>query len=266
MNRRRASLAVLALLAAGVLGTRCGGGGEEPARPARSPDAEAAPARSLPAPGVARGDNLLLVTLDTTRADHLGCYGDAEASTPTLDRLAAEGLRLADAVTPVPMTLPAHASLLTGLTPPAHGVRVNGGHGLAAGRTTLAEVLGEAGYRTAAFVSSFVLDPRFGLGQGFETYDARLEASRAAAFDGQSERSAGAVTDAALAWLDASRDDARPFFLWVHYYDPHDPYAPPEPWASRFPGRPYDGEISYVDAELGRLLAALERWEHGRGR
>ncbi len=250
-------LLVLSLVLA-ALAAACGpreqpGGGAEP-----SP-APTAVARGLPAPESARGASLLLITLDTTRADHLGCYGDREASTPNLDRLAAGGIRVADAVTPVPMTLPAHASLLTGLTPPAHGVRVNGGHGLATDRVTLAEVLKGAGYRTAAFVSSFVLAPRFGLDQGFDTYDARFEATRAAAFGEQSERSAGAVTDAALAWLDRGRGDERPFFLWVHFYDPHDPYAPPEPYASRFADRPYDGEIAYVDEELGRLLAELDR-------
>ncbi len=247
------------LAAAGALLAGCKEGADDANGPTRRQVARPPPARRLPVAGTARGDNLLLVTLDTTRADHLGCYGDREAATPTLDRLAAEGIRLADAVTPVPMTLPAHASLLTGLTPPAHGVRVNGGRGLAADRLTLAETLAAAGYRTAAFVSSFVLDPRFGLDQGFDTYDARFEATRADAFGAQSERSAAAVTDAALAWLEGARNDRRPFFLWVHYHDPHDPYAPPEPYASRFPGRPYEGEIAYVDAQLGRLLAGIDR-------
>jgi arylsulfatase A-like enzyme len=225
------------------------------------------PLAELLQPGSGAGRNLLLVTLDTTRADRLGAYGYADAETPTLDRLAARGLRFADAVSPVPMTLPAHATLLTGLDPPGHGLRVNGEAALGAERTTLAEVLRGAGYETAAFVSSFVLDPRFGLDQGFDVYDARLEATRAAAFGPQTERSAGAVTAAAVAWLrgrggegDGTPDGGGPppFFLWVHYFDPHDPYEPPEPFAGRFRGRPYDGEIAYVDRELGRLLAALE--------
>lgn len=225
------------------------------------------PLPDLLPPGSAEGRNLLLVTLDTTRADRLGAYGYAAAETPTLDRLAARGLRVEDAVSPVPMTLPAHATILTGLDPPGHGLRVNGEAALAAERTTLAEVLRGAGYETAAFVSSFVLDPRFGLDQGFDVYDARLEATRAAAFGPQTERSAGAVTAAAVAWLrgrsgeaDAGPDGGGPppFFLWVHYFDPHDPYEPPEPFAGRFRDRPYDGEIAYVDRELGRLLAVLE--------
>jgi arylsulfatase A-like enzyme len=225
------------------------------------------PLAELLQPGSGAGRNLLLVTLDTTRADRLGAYGYADAETPTLDRLAARGLRFADAVSPVPMTLPAHATLMTGLDPPGHGLRVNGEAALGAERTTLAEVLRGAGYETAAFVSSFVLDPRFGLDQGFDVYDARLEATRAAAFGPQTERSAAAVTAAAVAWLrgrvgegDGGPDGGGPppFFLWVHYFDPHDPYEPPEPFAGRFRDRPYDGEIAYVDRELGRLLAALE--------
>lgn len=222
--------------------------------------ASAGPA--LPAPGAASERSLLLVTLDTTRADRLGCYGATGAETPTLDALARRGLLFTDAVSPVPMTLPAHASLLTGLDPPGHGVRANGDYALAPDAVTLAEVLQGAGYRTAAFVSSFVLDPRFGLDQGFDVYDARLEATRQAAFAPQTERSAEAVTAAAIAWLRngaaVAGADAGPFFLWVHYFDPHDPYEPPEPFRSRFRDRPYEGEIAYVDRELGRLLAALE--------
>ncbi len=207
--------------------------------------------------GAAKGFNLLLLTLDTTRADRLGCYGYAAAETPNLDRLAVLGVRFAQAVSPAPMTLPAHASLLTGLYPPGNGVRTNGDFRLAAEQTTLAEILAGAGYETAAFVSSFVLDPRFGLDQGFARYDARVEAARGDAFLEGNERPAGATTDAALAWL-ARRDAERPFLAWVHYFDPHADYAPPEPFAARFPGRPYDGEIAYMDAEVGRLLTKIE--------
>ena len=231
----------------------------EPEEPAAPPEAVAAAVSTaeLPEPGAAAGANLLLVTLDTTRADRLGSYGAAGAATPNLDRLAGRGLRFADAVSPVPMTLPAHASLMTGLDPPAHGVRVNGEAPLAPGHETLAEALAGAGYRTGAFVSSFVLDPRFGLDQGFDTYDAALEATRAAALEPQVERGAASVTAAALGWLAERREAEAPFFLWVHYFDPHDPYEPPEPFASRFRDRPYDGEIAYVDSELGRLLGAV---------
>lgn len=212
----------------------------------------------LPAPGAAAGRSLLLVTLDTTRADRLGCYGAAGAQTPNLDALASRGLLFTDAVSPVPMTLPAHASLLTGFDPPGHGVRANGEYVLSPDALTLTEILQDAGYRTAAFVSSFVLDSRFGLDQGFDTYDARLETTRQAAFAPQTERSAGAVTRAAIEWLRPGGRRPGPFFLWVHYFDPHDPYEPPEPFRTRFRDRPYEGEIAYVDRELGGLLAALE--------
>ncbi|HUP42509.1 MAG TPA: sulfatase-like hydrolase/transferase [Thermoanaerobaculia bacterium] len=235
---------------------------DEVSPPAGQPASPSAPLTDLLPLGSGAGHNLLLITLDTTRADHLGAYGAEGSGTPNLDRLARRGIRFADAVSPVPMTLPAHATLMTGLDPPGHGVRVNGEAALAPEHVTLAEVLNGAGYRTAAFVSSFVLDPRFGLDQGFHTYDARLEATRAAAFGHQTERSAGAVTRAALAWLRAYRADGTgqdaPFFLWVHYFDPHDPYEPPEPFARRFRARPYAGEIAYVDQEVGRLLSAID--------
>ena len=200
---------------------------------------------------------MVLVTLDTTRADRLGVYGYKKAETPNLDRMARAGIRFADAVSPAPITLVAHASILTGLDPDHHGVRHNGQYRLDPSRETLAEVLGQHGYQTAAFVSAFVLDARYGLSQGFDRYDDRTEPLPDQPFDG-GERKAEATTDAALAWL-AGRDKTRPFFLWVHYYDPHIEYKPPEPYASRFPTRPYDGEIAYMDSQIGRLIAQLER-------
>ena len=212
-------------------------------------------------PGAAAGFNILLVTLDTTRADRIGCYGYRRAATPILDRLAASGVRFAEALTAAPETLPAHATLLTGLLPPHHGVRINTEGRLGSLHQTLAEVARGRGYQTAAFVSAFVLDARFGLDQGFDHYDDRVDATRGTAFAaGTNERRAGATTDAALAWL-RSRDRARPFLLWVHYFDAHAPYDPPEPFASRFAGSLYDGEIAYVDAQLGRLLEGLDAAE-----
>jgi arylsulfatase A-like enzyme len=209
-------------------------------------------------PGAAAGYNILLVTLDTTRADHIGCYGDAAAATPVLDRLAAGGVRFAEAVTVAPETLPAHTTLLTGLLPPRHGMRINSESRLGSQHVTLAEVARQRGYQTAAFVSAFVLDARFGLDQGFDVYDDRVEATEGAGFaSGTNERPAGRTTDAALAWLRA-RDRRRPFLAWVHYFDAHAPYDPPEPFASRFRGSPYDGEIASVDAQLGRLLEGLD--------
>ena len=209
-------------------------------------------------PGAAAGFNVLVVTLDTTRADHLGCYGYAKAATPVLDRLAAGGVRFAEAVTVAPETLPAHATLFTGLLPPRTGVRVNAENRLESRHVTLAEVARARGYETAAFVSAFVLDARFGLDQGFDLYDDRVEAAEGAAFaSGINERTADRTTEAALAWLH-KRDRGRPFLAWVHYFDAHFPYDPPEAFARRFPGSPYDGEIAFVDSQLGRLLQGVD--------
>ncbi len=197
--------------------------------------------------------DVLLITLDTTRADRLGAYGAADAHTPVLDGIAARGVRFTEAVTVAPVTLPAHASILTGLEPPSHGVHNNGEARLADSHTTLAEILSARGRDTAAFVSSFVLDDRFGVAQGFAHYDDELPAPPGPFPSDGAERDAVAVTDAALAWL-GGRPADRPLFWWVHYYDAHAPYAPP-PDAPR-PG--YDGEIAVIDAQIGRLLAALE--------
>ena len=204
-----------------------------------------------------RHPSLVLVTLDTVRADHLGCYGDRQAVTPWLDRLAGEGARFADVSSAVPLTLPSHTSLLTGLLPPHHGLRNNGAGGLRPGTATLATLLAGAGYRTGAFIGAFVLDHRFGLNQGFEVYDDEIERDPNADFVLEAERPGREVVDRALAWLE--KDDGRPFFLWVHLYDAHAPYTPPPAWAARHPGRPYDGEISEVDEQVGRILEALKR-------
>lgn len=204
-----------------------------------------------------RGENLILITLDTLRADHLGSYGYARAITPNLDRLAREGVRFESATSPVPLTLPAHSTLLTGLLPPHHGLRNNGAGALPPESDTLATRLAKAGYRTGAFVGAFVLDRRFGLTPGFEVYDDEIERDPQAGTALEAERPGREVVDRAIAWL--SRDDDRPFFLWVHLYDAHAPYAPPPEWRSRHPGRPYDGEISEVDSQVGRLLAVLAK-------
>jgi arylsulfatase A-like enzyme/Flp pilus assembly protein TadD len=196
--------------------------------------------------------DVVLVTLDTTRADRLGCYGGGETS-PNLDGLARGGVLFRRAYSHVPLTAPSHSSLLTGLLPPRHGVRDNGGYVLKRDVTTLAEPFAEAGYRTGAFVSAFVLDRRFGLARGFATYEDDVAAT---AGDRMLDAVRGDVTvDRALAWLRAA--DPRPVFLWVHLYDPHLPYEPPEPFATRFKDRPYEGEIAFMDAQVGRLLAAL---------
>jgi arylsulfatase A-like enzyme/Flp pilus assembly protein TadD len=204
------------------------------------------------------GPNVLLVTIDTLRADRVGAWGARGVETPTLDALAARGVLFEQAMAPVPLTLPSHASLLTGQYPPTHGVRHNAIFVLSDAAETLAERFRAEGYATGAVVGAAVLDPEFGLEQGFEHYDHEIPEARATSA-GFFERPASVVTDAALAWL---RETDGPFFLWVHYYDPHAGYHPPEPWKSRFAKRPYDGEAAYVDHELGRLLAALE----GEGR
>jgi arylsulfatase A-like enzyme/tetratricopeptide (TPR) repeat protein len=205
--------------------------------------------------------NLVLVTLDTVRADRIGCYGYGLASTPGIDRLARDGVVAEQAVAVAPLTLPSHASLLTGLAPPRHGVHDNADYRLPASETTLAEHLARLGYRTAASVGAAVLSSRLGIAQGFESYgEPRIaEAGRptggGVGFVEIAERGAKSVTDDALAALD--RVAGEPFFLWVHYFDPHADYAPPEPWRSRFTGRLYDGEIAYTDDQLVRILDAL---------
>jgi arylsulfatase A-like enzyme len=210
--------------------------------------------------------NLLFVTFDTTRADHIGCYGHAAARTPTVDRLAREGVRFARAYTAVPITLPSHSTMFTGKYPPRTGVRDNGMFVLPAEQTTLAEVLKARGYATAAAIGGFPLLRKFGLDQGFDLYDDRLEveyedaqARRAVRksrlyFD---ERRAGRVNEAVRDWLE--RNASRPFFLWVHYFDAHQPQEPPPPYDQLFANAPYDGEIAYADESLGGLIAHLER-------
>jgi len=209
-------------------------------------------------PGAAAGFNVLVLTLDTTRADRLGCYGCDRAETPALDALAAGGLRIGDAVTPVPITLPSHATIFTGVEPPRHGARHNAEFTLGDEQTTLAEVLGAEGYATAAFISAFVLDARFGLDQGFDHYDDDISVAAASALYREgNERPANSVTGAAIEYL-RSRSPAEPFFAWVHYYDPHNPYLPPSPYKETFRDQPYDGEIAFMDHEIGRLLNTLE--------
>ena len=193
--------------------------------------------------------NILLVTLDTTRADRLGAYGYRSAQTPRLDRLAAEGVLFEHAVAAAPITLPAHVSLLTGSYPFVHGVRNNGNFSLDGTIPTLTTALHDGGYRTAAFVSAFVLDRRYGLARGFDEYDDHLQLER------RGDRTAAAAGD----WLDAHARDTAPFFVWLHLYDAHDPYDPPAPFREAFAERPYDGEIAFTDGALGSLLDRLDR-------
>jgi arylsulfatase A-like enzyme/tetratricopeptide (TPR) repeat protein len=199
--------------------------------------------------------NVLLITLDTTRRDRFGCYGGSSSVTPNLDRLAERGTLFENAISPVPVTLPAHATLLTGLDPQEHGVRNNGTYVLDSARVTLAEVLRSHGYATGATLGAFPVDARFGLNQGFDAYDDDFPAESRRREWQTAQRRAAQVSRAALAWIGAHRD--RPFFHWAHYFDPHFPYEPPEPFAGKFP-QPYDGEVAYVDAAVGQLLRGLD--------
>lgn len=199
--------------------------------------------------------HVLLITLDTTRADRLGCYGHAEAVTPNLDGLAKRGVRFLKAYTPVPLTFPAHCSVMTGTLPLYHQARNNGSYYLEEGILTLAETFRRAGYKTAGFVASFTLDSRFGLDRGFERYDDELKAGEILK-NYRSERTAREVVEAFLPWLAANADEK--FFAWVHFYDPHLPYDPPSPFKEKLSRSPYDGEIAFMDSELGRILAKLE--------
>lgn len=202
--------------------------------------------------------NLLVVTLDTTRADRLGAYGKPTASaTPVFDRLAGDGVLFEQAMTSAPLTLPAHATMFTGHFPPQHGVRDNGGFFLDPSATTLAERLKARGYQTGAFVGAFVLDSKWGLDQGFDHYADDFDLSKVKAMSlGNVQRPANEVVDLALPWLQSVAGQR--FFAWLHFYDAHAPYEPPEPFASQFRGQPYNGEVAFVDAQLGRVVAFLE--------
>jgi arylsulfatase A-like enzyme/Tfp pilus assembly protein PilF len=215
-----------------------------------------ASALAAPPPESPSRPSIVLITLDTVRSDFVGDPKHADL-TPTLDALARSGTRYTRALAAAPLTLPAHCSLMTGLEPPAHGVRDNGASSLPPDIPTLAGALSAKGYVTAAFVGSRVLDRRFGLDRGFDAYDDAMTAEEVGE-QGYPERRADAVTDAALAWA-ARRPTDRPFFLWVHYYDAHAPYEPPAARRDTPAAERYAGEIAYVDRELGRLLEALRR-------
>ena len=207
------------------------------------------------------GTNLLLITIDTLRADHLGSYGYAGVRTPVLDALAREGVRFKNAFSPVPLTLPAHCSILTGTYPTFHGVHDNSGFVLSPSQVTLAEVLKGAGYRTAAFVGAFVVDSKFGLGQGFDYYFDHFDLSMYENVSpGYIQRTGDEVVRETIRWLESQRlKPGAPFFVWTHLYDPHDPYTPPEPYLSRHKSNPYDGEIEFTDANVATLFDWLRR-------
>jgi arylsulfatase A-like enzyme/Tfp pilus assembly protein PilF len=245
--------------------------------------------------GACRGCNVLLITIDTLRADRVGAFGGPAGLTPSLDRLASEGVQLTRAYTAAPLTLPAHASILTATSPPVHGLRTNGLFRLGPAIPTLATILKGAGYRTGAFVGSFVLDARFGLNRGFDEYDDRYGERHVGDPAEGAERRGEEVVKPALAWINGTPSSQSPpasspqpqapsaqsataspqpqvpsaqsataspqplapspWFAWVHLYDPHEPYHAPEPYASQH--QPYDAEVAYADAMVGRLLAGL---------
>ena len=198
--------------------------------------------------------SILLVTLDTTRADAIGPEARG-VDTPAFNALAARGRRFRQAYATAPETLPSHSSMMTGLYPGGHGVHENARH-LADTHPVVAARLKDAGYRTAAFVSSFILARRFGLARGFDVYDDTLPA-------GQVERTSRATTDQALAYL--GQASSQPLFLWVHYFDPHTPYAPAPPFAASYAKTPYLGEIAAMDEQLGRLVQAFDAYAARQG-
>ncbi len=250
-------------------------------------------------------DNIILITIDTQRADYIGCYGNSRIQTPTIDEIAEEGVRFKGCISQCPLTLPSHTSIMTATYPIYHGVRTNKGYVASQSLNTLAEALRGNGYQTAAFVSAFILDDRFGLDQGFDTYDGnfdRLHLSFISMFLDRSlfyrilshagyfeedylQRRAGETTDSAVTWLE--RHGEAPFFLWIHYFDPHGPWNPVKPYDTMYQSEPdadldgeitvttlidrqnltkrfvenvklhYMGEISYTDRQIGNLREAL---------
>ncbi len=215
----------------------------------------------VPPPSTGPRDNILLVTLDTTRADHIGAYGYAKAKTRYLDGLASEGVMFTRAYAHAPITLPSHASIFTGLLPPVHGARNNGNFYVPERLPTLTTVLKEAGYRTGAFVSSFILDRRYGLARGFDIYDDQMQGAHAQVLALEAERRGDRTALALGAWLaqQAATAPGSPWFAWLHLYDPHEPYSPPQPFRDMFKDAPYDGEIAFDDAILASVLDTLGR-------
>ncbi|MEW5802528.1 MAG: tetratricopeptide repeat protein [bacterium] len=201
--------------------------------------------------------NIVLISIDTLRADHLGCYGYSGTKTPTIDQLAREGATFTQCYTPVPVTLPSHISMMTGLYPLSHGVRNNGTFVAGPELLTMAEVLKGRGYQTAAFVGSFVLDRRFGLDQGFDVFDDYMSKDQSQPLLLYNERKAEDVVTEADKWLKA-HGSSKPFFLWMHCFDPHAPYEPPEPFLTAYKDNLYDGEISYTDQMLSKFINTLK--------
>jgi arylsulfatase A-like enzyme/Flp pilus assembly protein TadD len=204
-----------------------------------------------------RDFNVIVITLDTTRADRLPCYGRQDLATPTLDAFAARGVRFENCYAQTPLTLPSHTTLMTGTLPLFHGIRDNGGFFVPEKLKTMAELFKDKGYETGAFIAAFVLDSKWGLNQGFDTYYDKFDMTKFKRISlGTVQRPANEVLDQALPWLDARKD--KKFFAWLHLYDPHTPYEPPPPYDKLYAGHPYLGEIAFADSQIARLWSWLE--------
>lgn len=211
-----------------------------------------------PTSGAMKPTNIVFVTLDTVRADHLHCYGNAKIKTPTIDALAGRGVLFERAVAQAPLTLPSHASMFTGTNPNVHHVRDTGGFVLQPSSVTMATILRERGWNTAAFVGAIVFKRAFGFNQGFSEYDDRMPGGP----NGEGMmRNAGVTVDHAMAWLNAQPEQAdKPFFVWLHFYDAHQPYVPPPgEFQRQYPGDTYDAEIAYMDQQLGWFVNAVQK-------
>lgn len=224
--------------------------------PLKLPDGMKQVDRVPASPGALADHNVLLITLDTTRADRLGCYGNPDIKTPVLDDLARKGVLFTKAIAPTPTTLPSHASILTGLYPHHHGALANAIFRLEDNFTTLPEIFSAKGYATGAAVSAYVLDSRFGLAQGFNVYDDALKREEKTRPLVEPERVGDVTTEIALEWLDRHRKGR--FFYWIHYFDPHQPYEPPGRFAEDYESFPYDGEIAFTDTQIARLIDFLD--------
>jgi len=208
--------------------------------------------------------NIIFFTLDTTRADHLPCYGYKNVKTPVLDSLAKKGILFEQCITPTALTLPSHSSIMTGLYPTFHNVRINGNTALSDKHLTMAEIFSQQGYQCGAFIAAFVLDGRWGLKQGFDFYDDKFDLKKYKQLDlAGVQRPGNEIIDAALTWMEEQKEN--PFFSWIHFYDPHTPYEPPEPYLSQYKGRGlvgmYDGEIAFMDEQIGRCISWLKENE-----
>ena len=240
---------LLASLLPGLLSTGCGQSSEGTVNTAARP---ASSSRDTP---------VIIISVDTLRSDRLGAYGFEGVQTPAIDRLASDGVLFERAYSHLPLTLPSHASILTGRLPIEHGVRDNLGYRLGQQPPTLGEILTDEGYATGAFVSAYVLREQTGIARGFQAYDDDIVVRSGVELGGL-QRKGGETLERAFAWLDGidtGIDHGTPFFLFFHIYEPHSPYTPSEPWATRYPHHPYDAEVAEADAVVGELISGLEQ-------